>query len=446
MTTALAFSLAALCFLLPFVTAGCEERTTARGIDFVTGHEPLTYDETGAVVEPERTGDDDDIPETLIREGAPAAMLAFAFVVGAAALSLLPGATSAAASLLAGVLALGAFLLFLLGLELRAEGVFADLRSGFWLAAVLTGAGTVLAGRRWTGASPPLPQPRVGARLVGMGAVLLALAVIVPHMYSGQGDEGEPSSIAYFFLWSLSPGSRATGWWGVAALVVLVYLVALTSLVLARSSAPVCAGAAAAGLGLAGVLLALEAVGHIAALDGIDVGDGLWIQLAAGGLALAGGLISARRPDEEAVVVPALSRALAVAGALLVGVAILLPYERLPNDVLDRSLLGLDIESDRWFAVAPLGLAVATVAASFVLSRQRASGALLGLGAGLAVTFLPLLYPAIEREGEFVGALGPAGIVGLVAAALVVLAGVLALERERDLLARAPTAAETAMR
>jgi len=425
--TAIAFALAALCFLLPFVTVGCDERATARGIDFVTGDQPPVYDEDGNVVEPDT---DDNVAETLIRDGAPAATLALTFVLAAVALSLLPGMTSAAAALLAGVFAVGALSLFLLGLELRTEGVFGDLRVGFWLAILLTAGGTALARRQWVTVAPPLPESRASARLVAGGAVLSTLAVIVPHVAVGAGESEDPTPLAYVFFWALSPGVRVTAAWTAIALVCLTFFVALSALVLSRSPTPASPGAAAAALGLAGLLLAVEAIAYMAALDGTGVGDGLWIQLAGAALALTGGLLAARRSGDERTPVPMRARALAVVGALVVVAGVLIPYDRGVDDVPSRALLRLDADLDRWFALAPLGLAVATMLVAFLLARRQASGALVGLGAGLGIAFLPLLYEAFAGEEDVpAGSLGAAGFVGLAGAALVVLAGVLARSR-----------------
>jgi len=423
--TALAFALAALCFLLPFVTAGCDERATAQGIDFVTGDRPPTYDEDGNVVEP--SGDDEDVAEVLIREGAPTATLALAFVLGAAMLSLLPGVMSAAACLLSGAFALGAFSLFLLGLELRTEGAFGDLRVGFWLAVLLTAAGTALARRQWAAVTAPLPEPRLGARLLAGGALLSILAVIVPHVAVGTGDGEDTTPLAYVFLWALSPGIRGTAAWTAIALVCLAFLVALSARVLSRAPTPASPAAAGGALGLAGLLFAVGSIAYMAALDGTGVGDGLWIQLAGAVLALAGGLVAARGSGEERTTVPMPARVLAALGALVVVAGTVVPYDRGMDDVPSRALLGLDTDLDRWFALAPFGLAIAALAAALLLSRPQACGALLGLGAGLGIMFLPLLYQAFSGEEDTpAGTLGAGGFVGLAGAALVVLAGVLA--------------------
>ena len=422
--TSLAFVLAALCFLLPFVTAGCDERTTAQGIDFVTGHEPPVYDENGREVEAD---DDDNVAVKLIREGGPAATLALTFVLAGALFSVLPGATGAAACFLAGAFGLGGFLLFLLGLELRIEGVFADLRIGFWLAVLLTAGGTLAARRRWASLAPALPAPRTSARLAGAGALLMPLAVIVPHATSGRDESEDPTSIVYAFIWALSPGSREAAAWTAIALVGLTFFLALSALVLSRSPTLARPGATAAALGLAGMLLAVEAIAFFAAFDGIGVGDGLWIQLAGSALVLAGGLLAARNSGETQMRPPRPAVLLAIVGAVVVVVATLLPYDRGGEDIGSRALLELDLDADRWFVLAPLVLALATVLAVLQLGRETASGALVGLGAGLVIAFVSLLYPAFgESDDSIPASLGAGSFVGLAGAALVAAAGLLA--------------------
>ncbi len=341
--TAIAFGLAALCFLLPFVTAGCDERTTAQGIDFVTGHEPPVYDENGVEVE---ANDDDSVAVKLIKEGGPAATLALTFVLVGAVFSFLPGATGAAASFVAGAVGLGGFLLFLLGLELRIEGVFADLRIGFWL-------------------------------------------------------------------------------WAAIALVGLTYFVALSALVLTRSPTLERAGAATAALGLACLVLALESVAFFATFDGIGVGDGLWIQLLGSALVLAGGLLAARNSGKIRRRASSSTTLLAVVGAGVVVAATLISYDRGAGEVGSRALLGFDLDADRWFALVPLVLALGTVLAVLLLGRETASGALLGLGAGLVIAFVPLLYPAIAESDDSIPA-SAGSFVGFAGAALVAVAGLLA--------------------
>ena len=95
------------------------------------------------------------------------------------------------------------------------------------------------------------------------------------------------------------------------------------------------------------------------------------------------------------------------------------------------------IDLDRWFALAPLALALSAVCAALLLTRAAASGVLLGLGAGLAVVLVPLLYPAFASGDDGAMSLGAAGIVGLVGASPVALGDVLAL-RQRAVPSGAP--------
>lgn len=424
--TSLAFVLGALCFFLPFVTAGCDERTTAQGIDFVTGTAPPVLDEHGDEVERE-DDEDEHLGEFVIEQGAPAATIALAFALVGAAVVLLAGTVAAAAAFLAGLVALAALALFLLGADLRPESIFIDLRAGFWLAALLTACGTAAAWRRL---SADALRPHIdvaGARLVLLGALLLGASLITPHAWANRDEGGsDREPLVFLYLFSLTPGRRDTGAWGAAALLGLTFCVSLAAIMLTRSASARRPAGALVGLGLGGLLLASASAAWSITLDGQSVGDGAWIMASGSVLTLTGGVLALRDRGARAARVPSAARALVVAGVVTTLTASLLAFDRGVGDSPARALLRPDADVDLWFALAPPTLAAVALLAALRLDRDAGAGLLLGTGAGVAAAFLPLFYPVFASADDRaqLGAGAPAGLAG---AALILLAGALSL-------------------
>ena len=143
-------------------------------------------------------------------------------------------------------------------------------------------------------------------------------------------------------------------------------------------------------------------------------------------VAAAGVRIAADR-DEDTGQPGTWARALVVAGAVLVVVGTILPFNDGP--VPTRNDSGAVIDRDGgWWAFEPIAAAVFAVAAAFVLGRRRsvAGGVMIAIGTFLSVLWAARYIGFPAWQPDDISSIGTGGIVGLAGGIVILVAGLLA--------------------
>jgi hypothetical protein len=144
-------------------------------------------------------------------------------------------------------------------------------------------------------------------------------------------------------------------------------------------------------------------------------------------LAVAAGVRIAADRDVDAGRPGTWARALVVAGAVLVVVGTILPFNDGP--VPTRNDSGAVIDRDGgWWAFEPIAAAAFAVAAAFVLGRRRsvAGGVMIAIGTFLSVLWAARYIGFPAWQPDDISSIGTGGIVGLAGGLVILVAGLLA--------------------
>lgn len=197
-----------------------------------------------------------------------------------------------------------------------------------------------------------------------------------------------------------------------------------------RSSGRLCTGLFL-GFALSGVARYAGWLGIASSSAGEEASrnvGGAWIALLGSALLVAAaGVRIATDRDEHAGQPGTWSRALVVAGAVLVVVGTILPFNDGPVPTQNDSGAVIDRDGG-WWAFEPIAAAVFAVAAAFLLARRRgvARGVMIAIGTFLSVLFAAryIGFPAWQPDN--ISSIGTGGIVGLAGGLVILVAGLLA--------------------